>query len=309
MKRLLIVFLSIFIAASAYADTCATKLQPMFTDYQAKLLCSRFSAGTIGTLANNTYAVARNAANSANINVWKVDGTDDTVIDADSGDIIKFAMAGTQEGTVSTTGISVTAADDGFYATDGLSVSSDVTTAFPAARSNFLGLNNTIAGLGLVTGAASTAGAQLALMKSRATDGTADTIVANGDALATLTAYGADGADFETGGRVQFEVSAAPGSDDMPTDMVVYLSPDGSATLAEAMRVTQAKNVIGKGEITSASTGSLGWSYVTGANTACTTTCTSAAVFGVDLAAGASAPVIVGPSAATADACVCAGAS
>lgn len=67
--------------------------------------------------------------------------------------------------------------------------------------------------------------------------------------------------------------------------------------------------IAGTGEITSSSTGSLGWSYVTGANTACTTTCTSAAVFGVDLAAGASQPVIVGPSAATADACVCAGAS
>ena len=55
---------------------------------------------------------------------------------------------------------------------------------------------------------------------------------------------------------------------------------------------------------------SLGWTYVTGANTACTTTCgISAAVFGVDLAGGATAPVLVGPAAATADACICTGAA
>lgn len=62
------------------------------------------------------------------------------------------------------------------------------------------------------------------------------------------------------------------------------------------------------GQVTS-DAASLGWAYVTGANTACTTTCASAAVFGVDLAGGATAPVIVGPADASADACVCAGAS
>jgi len=91
--------------------------------------------------------------------------------------------------------------------------------------------------------------------------------------------------------------------------MVFKTTPDNTATLTTAMTLTSAQAIVGAGEITSTSTGSLGWSYVTGANTACTTTCTSAAVFGVDLAAGASQPVIVGPSSATADACVCAGAS
>lgn len=52
----------------------------------------------------------------------------------------------------------------------------------------------------------------------------------------------------------------------------------------------------------------LGLEYVTGANTACTTTCGAAdggALFGVDLAAGASAPVIVEADDGTADACLC----
>lgn len=52
----------------------------------------------------------------------------------------------------------------------------------------------------------------------------------------------------------------------------------------------------------------IGLEYVTGANTACTTTCVAAdgaAMFGVDLAAGASSPVIVEADDATADACLC----
>lgn len=52
----------------------------------------------------------------------------------------------------------------------------------------------------------------------------------------------------------------------------------------------------------------LGLEYVTGANTACTTTCAVAdggALFGVDLAGGATAPVIVEADDATADACLC----
>lgn len=64
------------------------------------------------------------------------------------------------------------------------------------------------------------------------------------------------------------------------------------------------------GSVTSTATGSLGWAVVDGAdNTACTSQCTGAAVFGLDLAAGATAPAMVGPADATADICLCAGAS
>ena len=88
-----------------FADTCSTGLMPMFTGPQAEEICATFSAGTIGTLANNTYAVGRNAADSANIDVWKVDSTDDTVINADSGDTIKLAVAGTTVASVDSTGL------------------------------------------------------------------------------------------------------------------------------------------------------------------------------------------------------------
>lgn len=60
------------------------------------------------------------------------------------------------------------------------------------------------------------------------------------------------------------------------------------------------------GEFTSAGTATLGWTVVAAANQACTTTCTSACVVGIDTSA-ASALLLC--SDATADSCLCAGAS
>jgi hypothetical protein len=57
--------------------------------------------------------------------------------------------------------------------------------------------------------------------------------------------------------------------------------------------------------ITSSSAGELGWHAVAGANTACDTTCTTAAVFGWD--AGTS--TLVNHDSALADVCICAGAN
>ena len=54
--------------------------------------------GSSGTLyENNVYIKWRNAADSANIDVLKVDATDDTVLNADTGDVIKLSIAGTSE--------------------------------------------------------------------------------------------------------------------------------------------------------------------------------------------------------------------
>lgn len=62
----------------------------------------------------------------------------------------------------------------------------------------------------------------------------------------------------------------------------------------------------GTGGVVFPMTGSMGWSVVAGANTACNTTCTNAAVLGFDTAVSA---VPVGPADATADLCLCAGAN
>lgn len=66
-----------------------------------------------------------------------------------------------------------------------------------------------------------------------------------------------------------------------------------------------AANVAATGTIRSSNTTSIGWSVVAGANTACSTTCTNACVFGQNTADMS----IVDCAAATADVCVCAGAN
>ncbi len=63
--------------------------------------------------------------------------------------------------------------------------------------------------------------------------------------------------------------------------------------------------IAGNSTITSSSATTIGWSLVAGANTACTTTCTNACVFGQDTATFA----IVDCANAIADVCVCAGAN
>lgn len=68
----------------------------------------------------------------------------------------------------------------------------------------------------------------------------------------------------------------------------------------------QNSNALFEGEVTSNTTGSVGWSIQSSANQACTTTCTFGAVHGWDTASG---EVAVSASDSTADKCLCAGAS
>lgn len=73
---------------------------------------------------------------------------------------------------------------------------------------------------------------------------------------------------------------------------------------AEVWRMNAAGGLVGAG------TGTIGWAVVDGTdNTACSSQCVTPAVFGFNLAGGATAPVIVSGSDATADICLCAGAS
>jgi len=64
-------------------------------------ICAKTLVSIVNNLGspfpNNTYVTFRNAANTADIDVLKVDGTDDTVLNADTGDVIKLSVAGTSE--------------------------------------------------------------------------------------------------------------------------------------------------------------------------------------------------------------------
>lgn len=106
MKKILsIIGLLILVCSSAQAQTVAQDLNGLgmkseLADYLAGIL----PAGS--TLGNNTYLKGRNQANSADISILKVDATDDTVLNADTGDVVKLAINGTTELQINDNGAS-----------------------------------------------------------------------------------------------------------------------------------------------------------------------------------------------------------
>jgi len=69
-------------------------------------------------------------------------------------------------------------------------------------------------------------------------DTTAHATVADGQELLGLVGVGWDGTDYEIGARIDFEVDGTPGNNDMPGRIVFSVTPDGSVTPAEALRIS-----------------------------------------------------------------------
>lgn len=77
----------------------------------------------------------------------------------------------------------------------------------------------------------------LSFLKSGSGTIGSNTIVASGEILGEITAFGDDGADYEApAAQIQFVVAAAPGAGDMPGRVVVRCTTDGGETLAEVGR-------------------------------------------------------------------------
>lgn len=64
--------------------------------------------------------------------------------------------------------------------------------------------------------------------KSRASAQGTFTVVQNGDQLGAITFAGADGTGFESGAYIMAVVDGTPGSDDMPTKLEFYTTPEAS---------------------------------------------------------------------------------
>lgn len=106
----------VLLATSAHAQTVETDLvglgmKPEVAEYLASII----PAGA--ALDNNVYLKSDNAAGSGTINVLKVDGTDDTVLNADTGDVIKLAIGGTTELQVSDDTLTYAGANAFIYST------------------------------------------------------------------------------------------------------------------------------------------------------------------------------------------------
>jgi hypothetical protein len=90
------------------------------------------------------------------------------------------------------------------------------------------------------TGAGS--GALMVMARSRGTKA-APTVVANADVLGTVIFAGHDGTDFAVGAQIAATVDSTPGSNDMPTKLVLAVTPDGSQTPGAALTINSDKSV------------------------------------------------------------------
>lgn len=108
-------------------------------------------------------------------------------------------------------------------------------------------------------------------------------------------------------GKIEMTSTSTVSTDAAAGDMTFYTTGTTvGGSPVQALQITSAQNTIAAGTVTSTRTTDIGWSIVTGANTACNTTCTSACVHGWETTSG---EVAVACSDATADKCLCAGAS
>jgi len=110
MKRLISVLVALC-AVSAQAQTVENDLTGLHMEPElASYLAGILPGGSV--LGNNTYLKARNQANGADIDVLKVDATDDTVLNADTGDSVKLSVAGSAMVTLDGTNLKYYPAGD-----------------------------------------------------------------------------------------------------------------------------------------------------------------------------------------------------
>lgn len=103
MMNIIIFIIAILFSIVTQAQSSARDLQGAgIPPAAADLIAGLFTGGA--SVENNTYIKSRNQAGNANINVLKVDSTDDTVLNADSGDRIKAAVASTPVWEMSASG-------------------------------------------------------------------------------------------------------------------------------------------------------------------------------------------------------------
>lgn len=78
----------------------------------------------------------------------------------------------------------------------------------------------------------------LAFLKSGNGTVGSNTVVASGEVLGAIVAFGDDGTDYESpAAAIRFEVDSTPGTGDMPGRIVMLATADGSETLTEYFRL------------------------------------------------------------------------
>jgi hypothetical protein len=195
-------------------------------------------------------------------------------------------------------------------------MSSSGETAIPAGVSAITGTprlylgtpGNSIDAMAMAAWGAFANGNNIDLFKTRAASSAAPTtIVSSGDIVGNINGFGANGTSYTAATRIAMTISGTPGaSNDMPGKIDFQTTPDGSGTLASVLSLDQDKSALFTGTVRSSATADIGWTRVNVANQACNTTCTSACVVGIDTLGTGGFLLCTD---ATADSCICAGAS
>lgn len=244
----------------------------------SKVTIAGANATSVINFAVGAYATTR----------WQIDATGQLVSDATNGNGI----------VLSKTGVNVTPIYNGLTTQD--ADLSALTSTHPGLVIN---QNRTISdSLVLVANAADTLAGIVSFAKTRATAPAtnANTIVVSGDEIGGMRFLAADGASFRNAAQILVKVDGTPGASDMPGRIEFYTTNDGSASATLKWTMSNTGTLIGAG------TADIGWTRVNAANVACNTTCVTPCVFGWDTAAPG---VLLACTDATADSCLCAGAS
>ena len=115
------------------------------------------------------------------------------------------------------------------------------TTATPSLSGtlNIFGTTSATSSISVRRGSADAAGPQIFLVKSRNTTDGSHTVVQNDDLLGAIFFAGNDSQGPEYGAFIKAEVDNNAGSNDMPTRLVFAVTPDGSDTPAEIVKIRE----------------------------------------------------------------------
>jgi hypothetical protein len=94
-------------------------------------------------------------------------------------------------------------------------------------------------------------GAVIAMARTRGNSGSLAAVQAD-DEVGSIKGIGRGGGAYDIAAAIDFEIDAAVGASDMPGRIVFSVSPDGSATPAEAMRISNDKKVTFAGTVDTA---------------------------------------------------------
>lgn len=226
-------FRSAYLGTNLYFTAASSKIVPGATSLLFRNNADNATNITISdagllTLRNNiSFSAASDLTTTTG--AIRVKSTDNQVIfNANNADRWRISTAGvlTQDAT---NGGNIIVSKSGTSIVSGAtSINADVTAI---ATPQFFSFGTL--GVAALRGTADTTGSAIALLKSRATDGTANTIIVNGDEVGTINFYGSNGATFDLAAQIAVKIDGSPGATtDMPGRIEFLCSADGSATPA-----------------------------------------------------------------------------